>query len=73
MEAKSKIKVMMIDDNKDFCDIVASHLKLQDDIEMLDSAHDGEEGCEKIFAQKPDVAIIDGVMPMLTGIFTANI
>ena len=62
------IKVLLADDNKDFCDVVASYLEKQDDICVVETAHDGIEAYNKIISVKPDVVILDGIMPKLDGI-----
>ena len=66
--AKEKIRVLLADDNKDFCDVVSDCLDKFDDIEVVGIANDGMEAYEKIVAQSPDVAILDGIMPRLDGI-----
>lgn len=63
-----KIKVLLADDNKDFCDIVVKHLQQQDDIQVVAVAMDGIDAMNKIREYRPDVAVIDGIMPRLDGI-----
>ncbi|MFR2966574.1 MAG: hypothetical protein ACLTK0_09450 [Anaerovoracaceae bacterium] len=41
-----KIKVGIVDDNKDFCDVVSDYLKKQDNIELLFVANDGVKATE---------------------------
>ena len=53
----------MADDNKDFCDVVCSYLNKQEDIEVIAIAHDGIDTFNKIRELKPDIAIIDSIMP----------
>jgi two-component system response regulator (stage 0 sporulation protein A) len=64
----SKITVLLADDNKEFCDVVSNYLNSQEDIEIVAVVHDGIEAYNKIESIKPDVAIIDGIMPRLDGI-----
>lgn len=66
--SQNKIKVILADDNKDFCDVVSSYLNKQDDIEVIGVAHDGIDTFNKIRELKPDIAIIDSIMPRLDGL-----
>ena len=65
---KEKIRVLLADDNKDFCDVVSDCLDKFDDIEVVGVANDGVEAFEKIKEKHPDVAILDGIMPRLDGL-----
>ena len=64
----STIKLLLADDNKDFCDIMRNYFASQDDIDIVAVAHDGLSAYEKIIQKNPDVAIIDGIMPVLDGL-----
>lgn len=65
---QNKLKVLLADDNKDFCDVVTNYLEKQSDMEIIGVAHDGIEAYNKILTEKPDVALLDGIMPRLDGI-----
>lgn len=65
---QKKITVLLADDNKDFCDILKNYLEKQPDIEILDMAFDGLKAYEKILTLRPDVVLLDEVMPHLDGI-----
>ena len=65
---KSTIKVLLADDNKDFCDILTAHFQKQEGISVVAVAVDGIDAMNKIRDTKPDVAIIDGIMPRLDGL-----
>ena len=65
---EKKITILMADDNKDFCDAITNFLEKQVDMEIVGTAYDGMETIDKINSLKPDVAIIDGVMPKLDGL-----
>ena len=64
----NKIKVLFADDNKEYCDVIASYLEKQGDIDVVDFAYDGLSAYKKICELKPDVAILDGIMPKLDGL-----
>ena len=40
-EMKEKIKIVLADDNKDFCKVLKEYLSNEDDIEILGIAKDG--------------------------------
>lgn len=65
---ENKIKIVIADDNREFCDVLASHINLQPDMEVVGIAIDGIDAMNKIRDNKPDIAIIDGIMPRLDGI-----
>ena len=65
---QEKIKILLADDNKDFCDVMCSFLNNQKDMEIICTSYDGLEAYTKIRELKPDVAIIDGIMPKLDGL-----
>lgn len=64
----TKLKIVIADDNKDFCDILKNYLEKKGEFEILDVAYDGVTAYKKIAELKPDVALLDEVMPHLDGI-----
>lgn len=66
--SQDKISILLADDNKDFCDILKNYLDKQSNIEVIDVAFDGLQAYEKIITLKPDVVLLDEVMPHLDGI-----
>ncbi|MCL2498800.1 MAG: sporulation transcription factor Spo0A [Defluviitaleaceae bacterium] len=65
---EKKISVLMADDNREFCDAIINYLGKQSDLEIVGVAYDGMDAYAKIQSLKPDIAIIDGVMPKLDGL-----
>lgn len=63
-----KLRILVADDNKDFCDCLCNYLEKQQDMEIIYIAYDGIDAYNKILTEKPDVALIDGIMPKLDGI-----
>lgn len=55
MENK-KMRILIADDNKDFCDCLSNYISKQDDMEIVSIAHDGNEAVTKIITDNPDVA-----------------
>lgn len=68
----NKIKLMVVDDNKEFCWLVRDYAEMQDDIDFIGSAHDGLSALDMIKSKKPDVVLLDNVMPQLDGIGVLN-
>jgi len=59
-------KVLLIEDHKFLSDLYAKNLKRRDyDVEI---AKDGEDGLEKVKSFKPDVILLDIIMPDKSGI-----
>ena len=62
------MKVLVCDDNKNFTNIVSNFLASQNDMEVVETAVNGKEAIEKIIQSKPDVVLLDLVMPELDGL-----
>ena len=62
------IRVMLIDDHEMVRLGLKSYLNLQPDVEVVAEAGDGEEGLTKALEVKPDVVVLDLVMPKMTGV-----
>jgi two-component system, response regulator, stage 0 sporulation protein A len=65
---REAIKVAIADDNRDFADIMQECLSQQPDINLVGVAYNGEEVLTIIDDKKPDVVILDIIMPHLDGI-----
>ena len=63
---KSK-KILIIDDDKEFVREFIGKFLAQKDMKVF-SAGDGEEGLALLKSEKPDVVLLDLVMPKLDGI-----
>ena len=64
-----KIKVLMIDDNKELTEAVKEYFKSSDLIEISSVAYDGVDGIEKIENDIYDVIVLDLIMPNKDGIY----
>ena len=62
------IKVVSVDDNAEIRNGLAEFFKTAPDIELVGTADNGEDGYRLICEKKPDVAILDIVMPKLDGL-----
>lgn len=63
-----KIKVLIVDDNRDFCDLLSGFLSKQPELTVVGVGHNGVEALDLMQAHKPDVCILDIIMPHLDGI-----
>lgn len=65
---KEKIKIIIADDNLEFVSTFVKYLEAEEDMEVLATAKDGLEAYERIMTMKPDVVLLDVIMPHLDGI-----
>ena len=63
-----KIKILVSDDNQDFAKTLVSFLSKDEDLEIVGVARDGQEAYDKIIETKPDIALLDIIMPHLDGL-----
>ena len=62
------IKVLLVDDHEMVRLGVSAYLSVQEDIEVIAQAENGKIGVEKALALKPDIILMDLVMPVMDGI-----
>ncbi len=62
-----KIRVMVCDDNEEFVASVRSHFAASEKMELVEIAQNGKEALEKLDTARPDVLLLDLVMPALDG------
>ena len=62
------MKILLVDDHQMVRLGLKSYLELQEDIAEVSEAINGKEGVEKALASRPDVIIMDIVMPEMNGI-----
>ena len=65
---KEKITVLISDDNREFAKTLCDYLEKDDEIEVVGMAKDGEEALSIITTLKPQVVLLDVIMPHLDGI-----
>jgi DNA-binding NarL/FixJ family response regulator len=63
-----KIRVLVADDQRLVRDGIASLLSIQEGIEVVGTASNGEEAVEQALALKPEVALMDIRMPIMDGV-----
>ena len=62
------IRVLIADDHAVVREGLRAFLALQDDVEVVGEAADGEEAVQAVVRLEPDVALVDLVMPRVDGI-----
>lgn len=67
---ESKTKILLVDDDKDF--VEATKLVLESKQYEVVVAHDGDEGLAKARREKPDLIILDIIMPVKDGFRAAE-
>lgn len=60
--------MLVADDNREFCELLKEFVNSQDDLVLAGLAYNGLEALELIEQQKPDVVVLDVIMPHLDGI-----
>lgn len=63
-----KIKIILVDDHEMVCLGLKSFLNLQPDVEVVGEAGNGLDGINLALELKPDVVVMDLVMPEMSGV-----
>ena len=65
---KDKLSILVADDNVDFAKNLSNYIEKEEEMEVIGIAKDGIEAVDMIKNTKPDIAIIDVIMPQLDGL-----
>lgn len=65
---RKAIKILIADDNREFCDLLKEFLQDQEEFNLVGIAQNGLEALNLIQSEKPDVVVLDVIMPHLDGI-----
>jgi two-component system, response regulator, stage 0 sporulation protein A len=68
MMGNSKISTIIVDDNREFCEIMNDYLSTQGDIVVTGICHNGIAALELIEKNPPALVILDLIMPHLDGL-----
>jgi len=63
-----KIKVCIVDDNRELVGLLEEYISSQDDMEVVGVAHNGQDCLQVLEHEDPDVLILDIIMPHLDGL-----
>lgn len=66
------IKIVIAEDQRMLRGALGSLLNLEDDLEIIGQAENGEEALDKILSLNPDVCLLDIEMPLLNGLDVAE-
>lgn len=64
----NKIKVCVVDDNRELVALLAEYISAQEDMEVISVAHNGQECLSMLENVTPDILILDIIMPHLDGL-----
>ena len=67
------IHVLIVDDLRFICEALKAMFMSEKDLKIVGFAHDGQEALEQVAEKKPDVVLIDILMPLMGGIKTTEI
>jgi len=65
---KKKKKIVIVDDNRDFCENISDFLSGNENYEVVATAYDGKTGYELVMETRPDLVLTDIVMPVMDGL-----
>ena len=68
VEANTPIRVLLVDDHAVVRQGLKMFLSLDKDIVVIGEAQNGQEACELTAALKPDIVLMDIIMPIMDGL-----
>src|ERR1051326_5279547 len=64
----SRVRVLVVDDQRLIREGIASLLNIQEGVQVIGTAADGQEAVEQALALLPDVVLMDVRMPVMDGV-----
>jgi two-component system response regulator (stage 0 sporulation protein A) len=68
VQAVAPIRVLVADDNREFCELLGQYISNQADFRLVGTASNGRQVMEMLQSEVPDVIILDIIMPHLDGL-----
>lgn len=65
---KDKKTILIADDNPEFARVLTEYIEEDEELEVIAVARDGKEAVEMILNTRPDIALLDVIMPHMDGI-----
>ena len=65
---ETKTRILIADPNQDFCRLISEAFARETDLEVVATAQDGMEALSLLTEQKPDLLLMDLVLPKLDGL-----
>ena len=63
-----KIKVCIVDDNRELVNLIENYISSQEDMEVIGVGHNGQQCMDLLAKMDPDVLVLDIIMPHLDGL-----
>lgn len=63
-----KVKILLVDDNQNFIELLKDRIEFSDTFEVIGEAGNGEKALELMLELRPDIVILDMIMPVLDGL-----
>jgi DNA-binding NarL/FixJ family response regulator len=67
-EFREPVRVLVVDDQQLICEGIASLLDIQDGVQVVGTAENGQKAVEQALILQPDVVLMDIRMPIMDGI-----
>lgn len=61
-------RIVLVDDNREFCQLLEEYLNEQENLEVVGVAYNGVDGLKLLREKEPDILVLDLIMPHLDGI-----
>ncbi|RJX23642.1 MAG: sporulation transcription factor Spo0A [Dethiobacter sp.] len=62
------LKILIADDNREFNELLTEYFHKEEDLDVIGNAYNGKEALELVREIKPDIILLDIIMPHLDGI-----